>query len=147
MEIITYVHYNSTRHELVRFLKNDVKPFYIQLMDPKVVRKTVDNNTHTQTIEDLIQHKWTGFRVAPKVAVGQLIPVKLADNHWAHIHLIINGQKDRMVLLVAGIDKTPAAIHIAYAGEKEVFDEYIKGLNINEFELYSGLIHHVEDSP
>lgn len=145
MEIITHVMYDSNRHTLVQFLKNDVKPFYIQLMDPRVVRKTVDGNSHTETVEQLIQHRWTGFRVASKTAIGQLIPVKLADKHWAHIHLVINGQKDRMVILVAGIDKTPKVVHLAYAGSKEVFDDYIKGMNINDFELYSGLTHHIEE--
>lgn len=145
MEIITKVKYDSKRHAVVHFLKHDIKPFYIQLMDPKIVRRTVNGSTHIETVEALIQHKWTGIRVAPKTAIGQLVPIMLNHDHWVHIHLIINGQKDRMVLLVAGIDKTPAYIHMSYVGKKEVFDTYIKGMNINDFELYSGLTHHVED--
>ena len=145
MEIITSVKYDPDNHQLVNFLKTGVKPFIIQLMDPRAVRRAVDNRKHMEAVELIIQHRWTSMLVGKSQTVGQLIPIKLADNHWANVHLVINGTKDRLIIFISGKGDLPVWMHIGYVGSKKVFDEYTKLLNISEFELVANLTHLNEE--
>ena len=145
MEIITSIKYNHDRHEFVKFFKNEIKPFYLNLLDPRVVRREVDNKKHLETIEELIKMKWTGFRIARGVSIGQLVRVDLDGGLWTCVNLIQNGNGDRAVMLLSGKDKEVVYVHIGYIGYKETFDEYMKLINISDFEVHSDVTHILED--
>lgn len=145
MEIITSVKYDESRHRLVHFLKEEIKPFRIQLMDPRAVRRAIDNRDHRDTIEILIKHYWSIMLVGRSKVVSQMIPVLLADNLWVHVHLIVNGNKERMVLMVSGREDLPHWVHVAYVGSKQTFDNYMVSLAFNDMDLYNNLTHLDEE--
>jgi hypothetical protein len=142
MEIITSIKYDESRHKIIKFLKDDVKPFIIHLADPKKIEKLVNGNTVIQTIEKVITLNWTSMLTLPNQITGQMVRVSLIDNAWVQIHLLINGKKERMVILLSGQNKTLNYIDIGFIGSEETFNEYLKKLNISELESQMNVIHY-----
>lgn len=145
MEIITSIKHDKQRHEVVSFLKNHVKPFIIHLIDPKKVKGYVSNKSIVQTIEEIINLKWTTMLTIKGQITGQMTPIALVDDAWVHVHLLVNGQGDRMVMLLSGQYKELLTIDLGFVGDEKVFDDYLSKLNISKLEVYSDIIHYVED--
>ncbi|MDD2944920.1 MAG: hypothetical protein PHG15_03720 [Acinetobacter sp.] len=142
MEIITSIKHDDKRHEVVNFLKNDVKPFIIHLIDPKKVKGYVDGKSVVQTIEEIITGRWTSMLTLPNQITGQMVTVELVDNAWVHVHVMINGKKERMVMLLSGQNKDLNFIDIGFVGNENTFNEYMKKLNISDLEVQMNIIHY-----
>ena len=145
MEIISTVIYDKSRHAVVSFLKDHVKPFIIHLIDPKKVDGYVNRKSVTQTIEEIITLRWTTMLTIKGQITGQMVVVELIDNAWVHVHLLVNGKGDRMVMLLNGQHKELMMVDLGFVGDPAVFDDYLTKLNISRFEAYSHLSHYKED--
>lgn len=146
MEIITSITFDKERHTIVEFLKNDVKPFVIRLIDPKRVgRDHVNGKSIVQTIESLISCNWTTMLTVKGQITGQLVPIELTDDAWMHVHLMAVGSGDRMVMLLCGQQSDLLTIDIGYIGDESRFNMYMDKINISQLEVHSNIIHYEQD--
>lgn len=141
MEIITSINYSPDRHTLTGFLKKDVKPAVMQLMNPARVRSMIDKKTIIQTIESVITYDWSRMLLMRGVLTGQIVHEKLTDNAWVHVHLITNSNKDKMVLVVSGQHNNVNHLEIGFVGDPDNLKTYLDKMSITQVEAYSNLIH------
>lgn len=146
MEIITSITHDEKRHEIVAFLKNEVKPFIIHLIDPKKVgRDHVNGKSIVQTIESLISCTWTTMLTIRGQLTGQMIPIELADDTWMHVHLMAIGSGDRMVMLLCGQGNDLLTIDVGYIGDESRFNGYMDKINISQLEIHNNIVHYEQD--
>lgn len=145
MQIITSVPFNEDRHELIEFLKKDVNPFVIKLMDPRKIYKAVNGTPHLTTIRTLINTYWSSIKVGNDIVMGMYTPVLLEDDLWTHVHLIVNGRKDKFVILVSGKGDTAVYLHFGFLGLQSTFDWYMKQIKVSDFEVYSNITTYIPD--
>lgn len=146
MEIITSIAYDTERHDIVAFLKKEVKPFIIRLVDPKKVGPDhVNGKSIVQTIESLISMPWTTMLTIRGQLTGQMIPIELADDTWMHVHLMALSSGDRMVMLLCGQGDSLLTVDVGYIGDESTFNKYMDMINISQFEIHSNIIHYEQD--
>lgn len=140
MEIVTNINMKND-YTIDKFMKK-----YIGIsMSPPIPHKELagilDNRKLIPAIQQIMARTW---RRIPGISNNQKTLIELQNDDFANIVLLNSPKGDKLSLIIMGNMKVIDFLTISYVGSEEMFEEYMKHLNIPMMTVYSNVLLNPE---
>ena len=145
MEIIVSLNYDPNRHSTVDFVAKYFKKMSTTLLQHSVVDSMISDRSILHSIESIISADWKYTKMVGSMVAAQVHHIDLIDEAWVHVYLLVNANRDKLVMYVSGQRLEALTVDLGYIGDKATFDKYLTELTVSEIEAYTQILHLIED--
>ena len=145
MEIIVSLNHDPKRHTVEEFIAKYFEKMSTTLMTHTAVHNMISGRSIADSIESIITTDWKYTRMVGSMVATQVHLIELVDEAWAHVYLLENAKRDKLVMYVSGQRLVALTVDLGFVGDKAIFDKYLTELSVSEIEAYTQILHLIED--
>lgn len=142
MEILSNI-YITEEYTITPFVNKHFRGYSLGTpIHHKDLGDILNNRKLIPAMQQIMARPW---RSAHGLISHQKTLLELEADDFANVLLLKSAGGDRLCLMIIGTKKVMEYVIIAFVGEEEVFESYLKDLNIPSIAVYSNIITKPEE--